>query len=113
MAHSDGEEQFYNGVPMPAGSPCFVSVLTPRLVCKNVGVACCGACLKVAAMEAWTCKRAEERKEGRVWSAKRPRWILDGEFTWERQGGDEGDVWFEHEKREGRFERFVKKARRR
>ena len=46
-------------------------------------------------MEAWTCKRAEERKEGRVWSAKRPRWILDGEFTWERQGGDEGDVWFE------------------
>ena len=64
-------------------------------------------------MEAWTCKRAEERKEGRVWSAKRPRWILDGEFTWERQDGDEGDVWFEHEKREGRFERFVKKARRR
>ena len=46
-------------------------------------------------------------------STKRPRWILDGEFTWERQGGDEGDVWFEHEKREGRFERFVKKARRR
>jgi len=72
-----------------------------------------GACLKVAAMEAWTCKRAEESKEGRVWSARRPRWILDGEFTWERQGGDEGDVWFEHEKREGRFERFVKKARRR
>ena len=66
MAHSDGEEQFHNGVPMPAGSPCFVymSVLTPRLVCKNAGVACCGACLKVAAMEAWTCKRAEERKEG-------------------------------------------------